>query len=469
MNIFLNKKTFICLFFIFSALFPFLSCGADDDIVFHIQGRQLFLNGESFTVKGVNYSPVPIGASFDDGDKIGDVFFDYFNPIHQIDFEYMREMGANTIRIYGIFPWHPLEGPKNPRDHSNFLNLAYNNGEGPIYIFASYPISSSIFRYRVADHKPTDNSFYVILPTGPNGSDQIWVMDEQQEQEGFTWLGKQNASQRRESDRQAYLALAKKYKDHPAILGWVIGNELNSPQNRVNPAYWEYLNSLAGELKEITPNKITMVTLIDDGMITLKKVKELGVDVSHIDVWGINSYRGNVHEGQNNFGRGEGSLFKQYAAVSDIPLIISEFGPSSTTRQEIIDENLIPTEPKDMELLVQLCPNGVMTELPDNAALAALYIEGHWEDIIRHRSIVSGGIVFEWQDEYWKAGDQHQQTLSKATNVDFPGGCWDEEGFGIMGVRLKRSSSREWPYPFVPDERLPRAQYEVLRTLWKNQ
>lgn len=430
--------------------------------------RQFFVNGEIFQVKGVNYSPVPIGASFDDGDKIGDVFFDYFNPVHEIDLKLIRDMGANTLRIYGMFPWHPQKGKTQPRDHTTFLDLAYNHGEDPLYIWASYPISSSIFRYKIAKEKPKEGEFSVTLPTGPNGTSQIWVMDEVSKQPGFDWLGAQTASERRESDRKAYLALAEKYKDHPAIFGWVLGNELNSPQNRVNPAYWEYLNKLAGDLKKIAPTKETMVTLIDDGMITLRKVKELGIDVSNIDVWGINSYRGNVHDGQNNFGVGAGSLFSEYESVSNKPLIISEFGPSSTTRQEIIDQKMIPAELEDMPKLLKLCPTGRMVELPDQAELAAIYIQGHWEDIDKHRDVVSGGIVFEWQDEYWKAGDKNHQTPSKAVNIDFPGGCWDEEGFGIMGVHLNRNSPGDWPYPFVPDKRIERAQYEVLKNLWKN-
>ncbi|ADI39293.1 putative uncharacterized protein [Waddlia chondrophila 2032/99] len=69
-----------------------------------------------------------------------------------------------------------------------------------------------------------------------------------------------------------------------------------------------------------------------------------------------------------------------------------------------------------------------MTELPDNGTLTALYIEGHWEDIVKHHPIAAGGIVFEWQDEYWKAGNKHQQTPSKAVNIDFPGGCWTKKG-----------------------------------------
>jgi hypothetical protein len=432
----------------------------------YINDRQVFLNGEPFLVKGVNYSPIPIGASFNDDDKIGDVFFDYFNPVHEMDFKLMRSMGANTVRLYGMFPWHPLKGSKFPRNHTRFLDLAYNQGNKPIYVWISYPISSSIFRYKTVDQLPPSNEFHVKLPTGPGGSDQIWVTDENRKEQGYSWLGEQTAAQRRQSDEEAYLELAEKYKDHPAVFGWVLGNELNSPQNRTNPEYWKYLNDLAGELKEIAPTKETMVALIDDGMITLEQVKKLGVDVSNIDIWGINSYRGNVRGINNNFGSGEGSIFKEYAKVSNKPLIITEFGPSSTTRQEIIDELGLPVQPEDASQLARHCPGPNIVDMPDNANLAAHYLEGHWRDIVENRAIVAGGIVFEWQDEYWKAGNKNEQTPSFATNIDFPGGCWDEEGFGIHAVQLKRKSPSEFPAVFIPDERKPRAQYYKLQEIW---
>lgn len=458
------------------------SCFSDTTDI-KLEGRHIYVNDKLFTVKGVNYSPIPIGASFDDDDKVGDVFFEFFNPVHEVDFKTMRAMGANTIRVYGMFPWHPHEGPKKgQRDHAEFLDLAYNNGEKPIYVWLSYPISSSIFRYKPLENKP-NKGWYAEVQIAEKEIDgkkvpvyQYWVEDNNV-QPGFRWLNTgagQTAEMRRQTDEEAYLAIAEKYKEHPAVFGWILGNELNSPQNRANPKYWEYLNQLAGKLKGIAPAKKTMIALIDDGMISLKKVKELGVDVSHIDIWGINSYRGSVRPGLNNFGVGEGSIFEEYQKISGKPLIITEFGAAATTRKEIKE---LPVEPTDIPALEKLCKEGTMVELPDNAKLAADYLAGHWQDILDHSEIAAGGIVFEWQDEYWKVGHtpsdrnkvKNQQMPSKAINVDFPGGCWDEAGFGINAVRLVRERPTDFPYPFIPDERVPRAAFETLKELWNKE
>ena len=437
--------------------------GGEIDI--EVTGRGFTINGQPFTVKGVNYSPIPIGMSFNDGDKIGDVFFDYFNPVHEEDIRLMKEMGVNVIRIYGMFPWHPQNGPADPnnpvadRDHTKFLDMLYDNG---ICVFITYPIGDEAFQYKIVNQEPTDGSFFVKLPTGPNGAEQIWVEDEQSVKPGFEWLGQQTAAQRRQSDKEAYLALAEKYKNHPAVFGWVLTNEKNSPQSRVNPNFWKYLNELAGELKTVAPKKETMITLIDDAMITLEKVAENNFDVDNIDIWGINSYRGNTNSVSNNFD----NLFSSYHAVSDKPLIVTEFGPPSSTRTEIVDSVGVPITPGDNSQL-GFCASGTFVEFDTTAQMSVSdYLEGHWNDIIANSDVAAGGIVFSWVDEWWKEGDKDAINKSPGGNANFPGGCGDEEAFGINSVVFKRNPSDPFPFPFIPDDRVQRDQFFTLKKLW---
>jgi hypothetical protein len=289
------------------------------------------------------------------------------------------------------------------------------------------------------------------------------VEDETRTEPGWHFNGLQTAAQRRATDAEAYRALVQKYKDHPAVFGWVLGNELNSPQNRANPRFWAYLNDLARDLKAIAPKKETMVALIDDTMTSLTLVKNNGWDVSNIDVWGINSYRGRLGATTNNFD----NLFSSFAAVNSKPLIVSEFGPPATTRQQIASGIGVPVPAgTNPEMLGQLCQTGTMSDLADSGQLTADYIEGHWNDIVANQAVAAGGFVFEWTDEWYKAGDPAQRTRSPGSNDAFPGGCWDEEGFGINGVVLRRSSASSFPSPFVPDERVPRAAYHTLKRLW---
>ncbi|MHB9156309.1 MAG: glycoside hydrolase family 2 TIM barrel-domain containing protein, partial [Endomicrobiales bacterium] len=57
------------------------------------QGRQLLVDGQPFTIKGVCYSPVPVGSnwSYPWGDN---------SLIYEADMRLIKAMGANTVRTY---------------------------------------------------------------------------------------------------------------------------------------------------------------------------------------------------------------------------------------------------------------------------------------------------------------------------------------------------------------------------------
>jgi hypothetical protein len=62
------------------------------------------VNGSSFYVKGVGYSPVPIGDSAVWDPPFGDYFTHPYLHIWQRDFQAMKDMNANVLRIYGKAP-----------------------------------------------------------------------------------------------------------------------------------------------------------------------------------------------------------------------------------------------------------------------------------------------------------------------------------------------------------------------------
>jgi len=419
-----------------------------------VDGRQLTHNGDKVLLKGPAYSPIPIGATFDDA-NLGDVFIDFFNPIHEKDFALMEEMGVNAIRLYSMWPWDPFKGPNAPRDHKKFLDKALEHG---ICVWAAFPISNSIFRYKAVASAPTDGSFFVEI----NGT--IYVLDETSTQPGLQ-NPNETAPQRRKFDANAYKALATKYANHPAISGWIVTNELNLPQNRRNPAFWAFINDLAGELKQIAPKKLTMIATIDDAYEALKFVKNNGIDISNLDIWGVNSYRGRVNpEAQNNFDN-LFSAFRDLTSKAPMPLVVSEFGPSSTTRPSIAP--FIPVPPGFGDLAQKCGVKDNIIEIPASAQeQVAKYVKGHWDDIVANSDVAAGGFVFEWQDEYYKAGDVAMQVGSIGFADAFPGGCWDEAGFGINAVKLNGRQANEFPFPFPSDERIPRVQFETLKAAW---
>lgn len=80
-----------------------------------------------------------------------------------------------------------------------------------------------------------------------------------------------------------------RFRDHPALLIWGIGNESEVRNN--TPEYWRHLNDLATLCKELDPNHPTMHVTAETGGEDGygARLRELA---PAIDIWGINSYGG---------------------------------------------------------------------------------------------------------------------------------------------------------------------------------
>jgi hypothetical protein len=61
-----------------------------------VVGRQIFIDGKPFTMKGVGYSPVPIGIDPETSPPYGDYFPSEYGPIHSRDIPILRRMGYHA-------------------------------------------------------------------------------------------------------------------------------------------------------------------------------------------------------------------------------------------------------------------------------------------------------------------------------------------------------------------------------------
>ena len=86
-----------------------------------VSGKQLLVNGTPFTVKGVVYSPVPIGED-PHASPYGDYFTAPYSALHNRDLPVLRTLGANAVRLYH---W------EKSADHFDFLDQAYQRRIGP--------------------------------------------------------------------------------------------------------------------------------------------------------------------------------------------------------------------------------------------------------------------------------------------------------------------------------------------------
>jgi hypothetical protein len=108
-------------------------------------------------------------------------------------------------------------------------------------------------------------------------------------------------------------ATIEKYKDHPAVLLWGIGNEMEGYEKGDNAAIWSAVNSIAALAKKLDPNHPTMTVVAEIGGDRVKNIHRL---CPEIDIVGINSYGGAA------------TIAKRYReAGGSKPYILTEYGP----------------------------------------------------------------------------------------------------------------------------------------------
>lgn len=223
-----------------------------------------------------------------------------------------------------------------------------------------------------------------------------------------------------EMDAKRYLDVVRAYKDHPAILMWLLGNEWNLDGNK----YYGYstvaqaataTNLAAQEIKAIDLNHPVSSSLGDrftdsNSQNTIAAVIAACPDV---DIWGLNIYRGITF----------GELFTQWQAITSKPMYLSEFGTDSfhTASFTFVSPNKADecqgVEDREQQKTVD---SGLWTEIKNNFSA------------VNADKICVGGIIHEFNDELWKVGCYHAGLGGIGT-----GGngyeLYSSEGFYISG------------------------------------
>lgn len=88
-----------------------------------------------------------------------------------------------------------------------------------------------------------------------NGLMVVLGLDIARERHGFDYDDQDAVKKQLEATREVVM----KYKDHPALLAWGIGNELNL--RYTNKKVWDAVNEISEMIKEISPNHLTTTML----------------------------------------------------------------------------------------------------------------------------------------------------------------------------------------------------------------
>jgi len=254
---------------------------------------QLLVDDEPYMIKGVTYSPTKVGQSPDEG-TLGNWMFEDFNQNGKIDgpydafvdknrnnkqdkdepnvgdFQLMKDMGVNTIRLYH----HPHKVNKE------LLRAMYKK-YGIMVIMGDF-----LGKYTM-------------------GSGAEWV-------EGTDYTNPVHKKNMLRSVRE----MVEEFKDEPYILMWLLGNEnvygVACNANTNPKAFFKFANEAARLIKSLDKNH--PVALCNGDTLFLDVFAK---NSSDIDIFGANAYRGNY---------GFGFLWKSVRGLADKPAFITEYG-----------------------------------------------------------------------------------------------------------------------------------------------
>ncbi|MCC5804807.1 MAG: glycosyl hydrolase family 2 [Opitutales bacterium] len=135
----------------------------------------------------------------------------------------------------------------------------------------------------------------------------IWV---QHERHGFDYSDPDDLERQRRTVREA----VETYRDHPAIVVWGLGNEMEAFRGDADDTpVWQEVNILARIVKEVDPSRPVMTTVAG---VTPEKVASVLRHAPEVDILGVNAYAAAIRTGE---------ILNE--AGWDRPFVLAEFGP----------------------------------------------------------------------------------------------------------------------------------------------
>lgn len=216
--------------------------------------------------------------------------------------------------------------------------------------------------------------------------------------------------------------MVAEWKDHPAILMWLVGNEVNlnlTPGVDLCTDWYPQLNAMAAAAEAVGSTH-PVGTAVGEMADVCTSCSD-DTDLPNVDFWGVQLYRGCDY----------GDAFSDYAAKPDCgrPLIVTEAGIDAFhqpqggggSEDQAIQANCIDTLVEDGNVDLAVRSGGL--------------------------GVLAGQTMFEWADEWWKSECPTcnwgtHDTNNPWTAGGFPDGKGHEEWFGFNGIDAGDSSVR---------------------------
>jgi hypothetical protein len=216
--------------------------------------------------------------------------------------------------------------------------------------------------------------------------------------------------------------VVSRWKDHPAILFWLVGNEVNlnlTPGVDLCADWYPQLDAMALTAQNAGAEQ-PVGTAVGEMADVCTSCSD-DTDLPHVDLWGVQLYRGCDYN----------TALDDYAAKPDCgrPLIVTEAGVDAFHQPQ--------------------GGGGAEDQTIQANCLDTLIEDGNVDLAVRAGGlgVLAGQILFEWADEWWKAECPtcawftHDST-NPWTAGGFPDGKAHEEWFGLMALDAADSDAR---------------------------
>ena len=180
---------------------------------------------------------------------------------------------------------------------------------------------------------------------------------------------------------------------------WVVGNEWNYNGLYVGMSFAAARDRVKQVVDIIkTQDNTRPVATIYGEIPDANTLQEL----SNVDVWGLNVYRGISF----------GDIFTSFAALSSKPMFFAEYGADAFNALVNAEDQAAQAE----------ATTKLTEEIVSNSASQG--------------GICLGGFVFEFADEWWKAGNPstHDNGGSAPGGGPYPDSTFNEEWWGLVDV-----------------------------------
>lgn len=387
----------------------------DSDGVARVSLSSSQVNGgasKDFLLKGVAYSPAPIGSSNKDGPGFGDLFWDTprpggfldFDKVWKRDLENIRSKGFNSVRVYSLIAHFIKDSGQIPtpaeiaddnqlrvRQHKKFLDAAWNNGLNPVYVLAGIPMPDSIW-IKTAFDNPANAAAKVYWDNN-------------------------------------FAATLNQLKDHPAVIGFTMFNEQGgasdfSGTSAASRHYWSQIQKYSEQAKTIAPDKLIGWAFFDNPTFARETIDNRRTYTKAVDFYGVNAFQ------PTNVLPTLDPWKKAVQGDTARPIFMTEFGiPATGHRNNSRDPLTIYAD----ATTVQKAADAMAKMLPQ---------------VFQHPA-VAGMFYFEWSDEWWKQDPLLGVSTGKTrqeggTYIDyFPNLFYDEEGFGLNSIALGDRSATQ--------------------------